>query len=695
MAVLAGRERPDAVALATGRNLATLRRLLVTAHNLGVMERLRDLPALRALLEEARSFESWRDLRTYLTILSEYAPALSREQKALALDFFIELLGHRDDDIRYHAANGIGDLIAGREDFWRKDLPDGIVLRPERVMLDELGRVLELLDRAKPVPEEDMAATERVLYAVPIVLRRLLRGAEPDLRRQAWEKIKVNFESRLGDQRPLVGLYVCEALEVTVELVPPEDRPGLVAFAEAWCEHPVPATRLMAWRLLLALARDAQGRPAALAQLSPRVEALAERVGGNYSVAELFLLQGLAEACALPRIGELSRKLRLDGRDPVREVFLRNLKSRVDWVEKKVNCDYLLASAAARRAEDRDPGSYFANEVASHFANLLKVSRVEGTRFHAGRCLLELLPLLRVPQRNDLMVELLRSLELDLEAVTRYIPRFLASVLASLPDQEFFEGLDDIEVNVRRGNEPLQRLLLQTVGWLLLSLEAGRLKGQVLRRLAGMLLGSLAESRSSTAVEGFAQIAMVLERLGQRRDDGRLRAFLLLASKKFFALITHRPGDRVRFFLVGSALNHLDRAIASLHPTLHFPEHQTVAFIPGTFDPFTSAHQAVVVKALESASRRSCRWTTTRGASTPCRVSSGRSWPGWRSPRCPTRTWRRSGRRSTWRALPGCASSATRSADASCCSSSAPTCSPAPARTPTAPARSGTSRMSW
>ncbi len=85
VAVLAGRERPDAVALATGRNLTTIRRLLVTAHNLGVMERLRDLPALRALLEEARSFESWRDLRTYLTILGEYAPALSREQKALAL----------------------------------------------------------------------------------------------------------------------------------------------------------------------------------------------------------------------------------------------------------------------------------------------------------------------------------------------------------------------------------------------------------------------------------------------------------------------------------------------------------------------------------------------------------------------------------------------------------------------------------
>ena len=37
-------------------------------------------------------------------------------------------------------ANRIGDLLAGGEDFWRKDLPEGVVLRPERTVLDELER---------------------------------------------------------------------------------------------------------------------------------------------------------------------------------------------------------------------------------------------------------------------------------------------------------------------------------------------------------------------------------------------------------------------------------------------------------------------------------------------------------------------------------------------------------------------------
>ncbi len=602
ISVMAGRARPDAVALATGHNIPALRRLMVTAHNLGVMERLRDLPALRALLEEARSFERWRDLRTYLAILGEYAPALSREQKALALDFFIELLSHRDDDIRYHAANRIGDLLAEEEAFWRKDLPEGIVLRPERTTLDELGRVLALLDLAKPESEEDMGPTERVLYAIPIIVRRLLRHAGPELRRRAWELVTGTLSLKLGDGRPLVGLYVCETMEVSLEWVDPERRPEMLQFAEAWCDHPVSATRLMAWRLLLALAREAEGKPELLARIRERVELLSERVGGRFSVAELHLLQEMAKACDLPRLAERAKKQRTEGRDPVREVLLRNLKSRVDWVEKKVNCDYLTASAHRRHEEGRDPGSYYATEVASHFANLLKVSRVEGTRFHAGRCLLELLPLLTLPQRNDLTVELLRSLELDIEAVTRYIPRFLGAAMVSLPDQEFLEVLDDIEGNVRRGNESLQRLLLQTVGWILLLLQVDRLRGEVLRRLAGILLGALAESRSSTAVEGFAQIAMVLERLSrQPRDDGRLRLFLTLATKKLLSLVTHRPGDRVHFFLAASALNHLDRAVATLHPPVQFPEKPSVAFIPGTYDPFTIAHQAVVGKALENA----------------------------------------------------------------------------------------------
>jgi nicotinic acid mononucleotide adenylyltransferase len=602
LSLMAGRGRLDATALAVGPEIQTLHRLLVTAHNLGVMERLRDVPALRTLLEEAHSLERWRDQLTYQAILGEYSPALSTDQKAMALDFFVELLAHPEDDIRYHVANRIGDLFAGEEDFWRKDLPAGTVLRQERRILDELERVLRVLDRAGPTTEEDMGPTERVLYAIPIVLRRLLRQLDPVKRRQVWDVVEREFAGYRGDRRPLVGLYICEALTVSLPYLDEPARARLLDIVVPWADHEATNTRLMCWQVLLALAREGKSRSELLDAVRKRVEVLGETTSERSLVADLFLLEEMAKTCDLPELARRCRDFRAKDRDPLHEVLLRNLKARVGWVEKKVNCDYLAAIAHLRVAERLDPGSSLANEIASHFSNLLKVSRVEGTRFHAGRCLLGVLPILTVPQRNDLMVELLRSLELDAEAVTRYIPRFLGPVLTSLPDQEFLEGLDDIESNVRRGSVGLQRLLLQTVSWILLSLEVDRLRGPVLRRLVAMLLGSLAEVRTATANEGFAQIAMVLERLvKQPQDDGRLGMICSLATKKFLSLITHKPGDRVRFFLVASALNHLDRALARVGRGFKVPARPSVALVPGTFDPFTSAHEAIVSVALQHA----------------------------------------------------------------------------------------------
>ena len=597
--VMGGRCRPDAVGLATGAQVATVARLFTTAHNIGVMERLRDVPALRALLEEARSFEGWRDLRTYVGVLGEYSPALSMEQKELALDFFFELLGHRDDDIRYQAANRIGDLLALGEDFWRKDLPEGVVPAEPSWVLRQVDRVLDLLDRAGAEAEEDMGPTEMVLYAVPITIRRLIRRADAALRDAVLDLVFDRLQQRIGDARPLVGLYACETCETALPYARAKDGPAIAALALAWAEHATVNTRLMSWRVLLGVARWPLADAALLGTVRDAAPRLARRLAGETLVAERFLVGGLAAASGL---GDLAVQCLPDARrsgEPIQDVMLRNLKSRVGWVEKKVNCDFLVETAHAQREDGSDDGSYFANEVANHLANLLKVSRVEGTRFHAGRCLLRLLPVLAVTQRNDLFVELVRSLQLDVEAVTRYIPRFLGSVIASLPEQEFLEGLADIEVDVRRGNEPLQRLLLQTSVWVLLSLDPDRLGGAIMRRLVGILLGALAETRASTVHEGFGEIAMVLGRLLRATDgDLRLAPFLELICKKLLTLTTHRPGDRGRFFLIASALNHMDRAIALVRRRVHFAERPSAAFIPGTFDPFTLAHSEVVSRVL-------------------------------------------------------------------------------------------------
>jgi len=599
--VLEGTERPDTVVLAAGRDLLTAGRLFTTAHNLKVMEQLRDLPALRALLEEARSFEGWRDLRTYVGVLGEYSPALAMEQKDLALNFFFELLSHRDDDIRYHAANRIGDILALGEDFWRKDLPDGVVPDSGRWVLDQVERVLKLLDLAGSEPQDDMGPTEMVIYGVPVILRRLVRRADEDLRRQVLDLMVERLSARASDRRPLVGLYVCEAFDLLLPFFSAAVRLHLVEVAQAWAHHEAENTRLMSWRLLLGLARESGADAEVVERVRYYTELLGRRMVPGVLVAELALMAELADACGLARLAERCRELLEWNRNPVQEVMLRNLKSRVGWVEKKVNCDFLVDTALARHRDGIDPEAHRANEVAVHLANLLKVSRVEGTRFHAGRSLLRLLGVLTVTQRNDLMVELIRSLQLDVEAVARYIPRFLGAVLASLPDQELFEALDDMENNVRKGAGSLQRLLLQTVVWLVVHGSEERLAGPVLRRLAGILLGAMVETRPVTVHDAFAQLGLLLERLSRpEHSDGRLPRLLELITAKLLTLVVQRPGDRVRFFLIASALNHLDRALLRHRSRVRFPAAPSVAFIPGTFDPFTRAHGELVERVLSS-----------------------------------------------------------------------------------------------
>jgi len=600
--VMSGRQRPDVVSLAVGPAITTTSRLFAAAHNIGVMERLRDVPALRALLEEARTFEGWRDLRTYIGILGEYSPALSMEQRELALDFFFDLLDHRDDDVRYHAANRIGDILALGEEAWRKDLPDGIVTENGNWVLRQLERVLALLDRSGRDPEEDMSATEKVVYSVPLILRRFVRNAGADLRDAGLDFIFASLSARVHDRRPLVGLYVCESFEVLMPFLRPEHKLALPEIGLAWADQESTSTRLMAWRLLVAVAREAAQAPQLLLAVRSSAGALAGRMSREMLVAELHLLEELARLGGLAGVPEACAALRERDRFPLREVLLRNLKARVGWVEKKVNCDYLLAIALDRHKRGDDPESHFATEVAVHLANVLKVSRVEGTRFHAGRCLVEIHGILTVPQKNDLMVELMRSLQLDVEAITRYIPRFLGAIIASLPEQEFQEALDDIELHARRGTEPLQRLLLQTAGWVILNLGEERLADGALRRLAGVMLGSLAETRAATVHEGFAQIAVVLDRLTRKKKSPvPLTMLLRTITKSFLSLVTHKPGDVGRFFLVASALNRLDLAIDHVGRRLRFPKNPSVAFVPGTFDPFTTAHADIVDRALEHA----------------------------------------------------------------------------------------------
>jgi len=589
VALMGGLQRPDSAVLATGARVQTTARLLTTAHSIGVMERLRDLPSLRRMLEEVRSFKGWRALRTYLGIVGDYAPAFSEEQRAMALGFFRELLSHTDDDIRYQAACRMADLLAMGDVEWRKDLPAGVVVGGGSWVLPQVASVLDLLDQCPAEAEEDMSPAEQIVYSVPIFLRRFFSRASAKLAAEALPMVVARLRARTGDRRPLSALYTCESFELLAGSMDPAGREALPQVVQTWAFHEVPNVRLMAWRVLHLLAKHGQREPGLLREVGHWVDSLGSHARAQATVAELFLLERCARLTGREALAGRCHELRERDRNPIREVMLRNLKSQTGWVEKKVGCDYLLSLVAERRQAE----SALAGEIAFHFTNLLKVSRVEGTRFNAGRCLMALLPVLSDTQRNDLAIELVRSLQLDGEGVTRYIPRFLGPLLASLPAQELDELVQDMAHDARSGAESLQRLLVQAAAWLIIALPA---EGMVhLGRLTGILLGALADSRLPVAHEGYAHLALLLDWL-RTGTEPQLGPLLRLTTKKMLTLITHIPGDSGRFFLAAQVLSSLDKALSAC--PVSFPRSPRIGFLPGTFDPFTSAHGEMVRRAL-------------------------------------------------------------------------------------------------
>ena len=114
-----------------------------------------------------------------------------------------------------------------------------------------------------------------------------------------------------------------------------------------------------------------------------------------------------------------------------KEIFLLNLKTNTPWIDKIYHIDRLFS--------DEEDKFY----TALHFCNLIKVSEDERVRNYAGRKLLLLTESFENEKRNDIVVELLRSLELDSYQFSKFIPQYLGPMMVQLNDCEYDEVVAD------------------------------------------------------------------------------------------------------------------------------------------------------------------------------------------------------------------------------------------------------------
>jgi len=561
-------------------------------HNIKLMHSLRSEASLSSLLELARTENDWKKLRGYIQVLEEYSTHLTQKQKIITMNFLYELMVHPEEDLRKQCADLIGVLIAGFDEHYRKEVPSTANLKKPIVSsIDLFDRYLYqfLFPDHKYIDVHQ----EWIGYSLRNMVHTVFSTAQNN---QQIEYIKIiqNYYENADFLNFDMLIYLLEAFKYIPYIDDLLSQPFYIFLLECLesTENKI---------ILSALERSYYS----IDQCKPDSSII--------NNLELYLEKKL-EKSKLPSINymryKVANKLSINidlinyyydqfkaNEDAIiSDIFLRNLKTATNWIDKKINIEILLKNVEHQPSKQ-------ALHTAMHYCNLLKVSAVENVRNHAGTSLLMIVPYLSLDQRNDVCVELIRALEMENYHFTKYIPYYLGRILLFLHPKEFDEILDDFEDKIRKSNRQISFLILKTVGNCLQFYnsypqnfeEPIAVFEMRFKKLLGILVTGLVNYDMQVRQEAFRIIGSYLFGSKKLNIKQKHKIFKVLA-KRILILSAKYENNDLLFLNNSASLNHIYRFISEYLfsiGSLELKATKKIAFFPGTFDPFTLGHKEI------------------------------------------------------------------------------------------------------
>ncbi len=563
--------------------------LLSVGHNLELMHMLSNEQKFGNIIEEARSAKSWQQLRAYLNVFEEYFTYLSARQKTQALTFLYELLMHREGDIRRQAGALIGQIIARFHLVYRKEVPAHAQSDPaEEVPFTLWAQYLEMIifPDHKTTPQQ----RSHISYTLKLVVESMLEHARPgDIPR--FLDCLLRYYDNPGQTGPDTAFTLLDA----ARYLPPkhygeQTRETLIAFAAHFAA--LGDLRLVTAALQF-LRETARNIPRTHPQMG-RIADIAQAVQGS-ELTTIFLKHRI-----LLRAGRRDSQLEqtLYHTDITSEVFLDNLKTATPWVVKVAGVELL------RDQVDHGLQAHVLH-IATHFSNLVKVSERVVVRHTAGSALVRTLGSLRRDQRNEVVVELGKGLEMGQYQISKYIPQYLGEAALYLHPSELDEQVLWLRSLLGSPNDSAVAGALNTVGVLLQHYPAYQARfpeepaAYEARRqeLLGLLLQGLAHYREAVRQEALLVVGKLLFSAPKLSMQEKAQVFSLCYRKLLFLIQESPRQDSLTFFYRAAALSHINRFIALWrldHGPFTLEQPRKIAFFPGTFDPFTLSHKGIV-----------------------------------------------------------------------------------------------------
>lgn len=584
---LSGRPRPQQptqdAALMSAEETYTALRMMAVDHNLTMMHRFSQERLFASVLEAAGSEKDWGKLRAYLCVFEEYVTYLSPGQKTQTLRFLYELLLDREGDIRRQAAALLGRMIARFNLRYKKELPASASRDELDLTQFELWKqYLQML----VYPDRKLTPQQRshIHFTMKLVVSAVLESCNPADARGFLEGLLPYYrEPELEDED--AALALTDTLSyLTLAAMEPDDVCVLSRFAEKQLGR--------------------QSLPLQTAALNFFCYA-AETLPSGHPARACFARVLRAETLSVPALGYLSSRFQklckgrgeLPDRFSAADIFVDNLKTATPWILKKVNIELLTDQVVSGQKEN-------ILHIAAHFSNLIKASETVVVRYSAAQALLTIAPYLSFDQRNEIAFELGKGLEVGQYEFSKYIPQCLGEFSLYLRPTELDELISHMQELTCHSNDSVVTAALDTVGVMLEHSgvyaqrypEPGDVQEKRRRKMTGILLKGMASYREAVQREAmfiFGETLFASE-VFSREDKAWL--FTLCAHKLLFLMVENKESSLI--YLYSSALlYHIYRFIILYEVDcggFHFRAHRKIAFFPGTFDPFTLSHKAIV-----------------------------------------------------------------------------------------------------
>lgn len=579
------------IALVDAQEAITNFKFLAIRHNIWLMEFLNTETSFGTLLEAARSEKDWKNTRAYIHIFEEYYTYMTQRQKSMTLNFLYELLMHREGDIRRQAAALMGHIIVHYDEIYRKELPEGVTL--------PVGQTTSLTLWYKylgMIVIPDHKITERhkrwLGYTLKNMVTTVLESCEEDERYDYLDVLLYYYHEAHWDDE--VGFILMDTLiSVPLQLCDPFQLQELLDFTQNMLQRQNLEVQAAALRFLEYMSSYPNLFNSFRQQILNMLQQLplAELpVGFRYNMDNIYNRLGAEDLAATVRLSGA------DEQKAVSELYLENLKVATPWMLKLTNIDFLLEVARHR--------SIPLFQIASHLSNILKVGERISVRHRAGRGLVDITPLLTLEERNELVIELTKGLEIGEYEFSKYIPEYLGQIALYLRPQELDEIIQDLQKLLRNANNRVVSVALNTLGVMLehypvYQWRFGESQDVIENRrrvILGMLLSGLSSYDEEVSSEAFIVLGHQLFGSRLLRLEEKCEIFFLV-YKRMLILIHDKEMSGLAFFNRAGSLNHIYRFISDYlmeHETFAIPELERIAFFPGTFDPFSSSHKGIV-----------------------------------------------------------------------------------------------------